>query len=106
MSAPFLNLSVGNAATGPLLSLSPQEVYSIAVQAAAEQGNFNLWWKAAIGFCVACCVAEWLGHFGVFEWASKHRWAYYLAFRKPPKDDKGNEDDKEKDAPPEAGKVD
>jgi hypothetical protein len=98
----FLNMSGG--AGNPLLSLTPEMVRAIAIQAAAEQGNFNLWWKAAIGFCVAFAVSELLEKWGLIRWMLKHRWAYYLAFREPPKDNKANEDNKEKNAPPETGK--
>lgn len=104
-AAQFLNLTISNAsntaATGsPFGFVTRQEVINM-LGFYAEQSNFNLWWKAAIGFCVACCLAEWLETLGVFRWMARHKWAYYLAFRKPPEDNKANEDDKKENAPPE-----
>ena len=99
-----MNLSFPSASGSPFGFVTAQEVNN-QIAFAFEQAKFNLWWKAAIGFCVAYCAASLLKDLGVLNWLIKKKIGYYLAFRQPPQDDKGNGDDKKEDEPPKTGDV-
>lgn len=87
----------------PILGVTPQQAYAIAVQAASQNGTLSLWWKAAIGFACATSLVYWLSSFGIIAWLSRTRAGRLLAFRGEVEDEGRGPDNEEKDAPAEAG---